>query len=213
MNLSAQDCPRLILPRSPSVVPQKYPNQSKRSYTFNNMPFNFNYARKSAPDHASRSFSPTKQADAVLRSLEASQRPSEGTMSSMEVSRARHTPFHPESSPPASKTVGKILENLWARNRGLFLVLFSQFFGALMDAATRLLEVEGDGMHPLQIVFARMGITMTFCCVWMWWRSVPGFPFGENGVRWLLVGRGIFGFLGTYGLYCKSNFYFGKTPY
>ena len=35
----------------------------------------------------------------------------------------------------------------------------SQFFGALMNVATRLLELDGEGMHPFQVLFVRMGMT------------------------------------------------------
>ena len=33
---------------------------------------------------------------------------------------------------------------MWTKNRGLFLVLVSQFFGTLMNITTRLLEMEGN---------------------------------------------------------------------
>lgn len=42
----------------------------------------------------------------------------------------------------------------WAKNRGLALVMLSQFFGALMNVTTRLLETDGrhgKGMHPFQV--------------------------------------------------------------
>ncbi|PVH99416.1 hypothetical protein DM02DRAFT_507475, partial [Periconia macrospinosa] len=94
----------------------------------------------------------------------------------------------------------------WAKNRELCLVLMAQLCGALMDTATRILELEGDGMHPLQILFARMGLTMIGCCIWMLWKAVPDSPFGVENVRWLLVGRGLFGFIGTYGSYYSLQY-------
>jgi hypothetical protein len=72
-----------------------------------------------------------------------------------------------------------------------------------MNVTTRLLELEGDGMDPLQILFARMGLTMVFCVAWMWWKEVPDFLLGQKGIRWLLMARGFVGFFGIYGMYCK----------
>lgn len=36
------------------------------------------------------------------------------------------------------------MQLVWVRNKGLFLVLIAQFFGALMNVTTRLLEMEGN---------------------------------------------------------------------
>ncbi len=82
----------------------------------------------------------------------------------------------------------------------------SQFFGALMNVTTRMLELEGDGMDPFQIVFARMGITVLCCCAYMWYTSVAHFPFGQRGVRGLLVVRGLSGFFGLFGIYYSLQY-------
>lgn len=79
----------------------------------------------------------------------------------------------------------------------------SQLFGALMNVTTRLLELEGEGMNPMQILFVRMGLTGFFCCLYMWWKDIPDFPLGPKGVRGLLVARGLTGFFGIFGMYCK----------
>lgn len=45
-------------------------------------------------------------------------------------------------------------EAFWSKNKGLALVMLSQFFGALMNVTTRLLETDGShgkGMHPFQV--------------------------------------------------------------
>lgn len=81
------------------------------------------------------------------------------------------------------------------------MVAISQLFGALMNVTTRLLELEGDGMNPFQILFARQGITAIFCTAWMWWAKVPDFPFGYKGYRGLLVVRSVTGFFGIFGMY------------
>lgn len=46
------------------------------------------------------------------------------------------------------------LHALWAHNKGLILVLVSQFFGVGMNVTTRILEIEGNhgkGYHPFQV--------------------------------------------------------------
>jgi hypothetical protein len=113
---------------------------------------------------------------------------------------------HPSKSPASTLTIRSRLKAFWIRSKGLALVLLAQFFGVLMNVTTRLLEVEGNngkGMHPFQILFARMGITVVLSSWYMWWRKIEDFPFGKKEVRWLLIARGIFGFFGVFGMYCK----------
>ncbi len=115
--------------------------------------------------------------------------------------------------------------DFWMRNRGSVLVVIAMFFGALMSLTTRLLETndsDGGGMHPFQvslcrgaihawnmlmkhleqILFARMGITSILCLIYMLCHNIA--PLGIKEIRWLLVLRGISGFIGVLGLYCKQ---------
>lgn len=39
----------------------------------------------------------------------------------------------------------------------------------------------------------------------MWYKRTEHFPFGMKDVRPLLVARGLFGFFGVFGIYCKLN--------
>lgn len=48
-----------------------------------------------------------------------------------------------------------------------------------------------------------MAITTTLSTLYMWWSEIPHFPFGLPEVRWLLLMRGIGGFFGVFGMYCK----------
>lgn len=98
------------------------------------------------------------------------------------------------------------LQDFWIANYGAFLVLLSQMFGCTMNIATRMLETpgaHGEPMHPFQILFVRQSITASITtCYALWSKSVPDFPLGPPGkVRLLLVSRGLFGFLGVFGLY------------
>jgi drug/metabolite transporter (DMT)-like permease len=109
-----------------------------------------------------------------------------------------------DATGPESKTFKGRLRKFWIRNLGLGYMLLGQVFGTLMNVTTRILEVEGNdgkGMHPFQILFARMGITFVLASAYMWWRKTPHFPFGAPEVRWWLVARGIAGFCGVFGMY------------
>jgi hypothetical protein len=105
--------------------------------------------------------------------------------------------------PSRSTTWKQSFKNFWHQNQGLFLVTFSQLFGASMNVAARLLELEGDGMRPIQLLFVRQGLTAILCTGYMWWAKVPDFPLGFKGLRKLLVARACTGFFGIYGMYCK----------
>ncbi len=105
-------------------------------------------------------------------------------------------PSHPQAWRDSFRARWK---GFWDRNQSVLLVGSAQLFGSSMNAMARILELEGEGMHPFQILFARMLVTATACCIYMYWKKVPHFPLGAPGVRWLLVARGLCGFFGIYG--------------
>ncbi|PHH59402.1 hypothetical protein CDD81_3233 [Ophiocordyceps australis] len=70
-----------------------------------------------------------------------------------------------------------------------------------MNLSARILELEGGGMHPVQVLLLRQLLTSSCCFGYMWWNKVPGFPFGGSDVRWLLVTRGFTGFMGILGMW------------
>lgn len=72
-----------------------------------------------------------------------------------------------------------------------------------MNVTTRLLELEGEGMDPFQVLFARQGLTVFLCTAYMWWTRVEDFPLGKREVRGLLVVRSVTGFFGIFGMYCR----------
>lgn len=124
-------------------------------------------------------------------------------------SRVSHLRYASRSPVPPS-TWRAALRLFWERNRGLWLVAMSQFFGALMNVATRLLEADREGLHPFQVLFVRMGVTLIFCCAYMWYAKIPYFPLGKMEVRKLLVLRGLSGFFGIYGMYCKFSIFLSR---
>jgi hypothetical protein len=66
-------------------------------------------------------------------------------------------------------------------------------------------SLTGRGFHPFQILFARMGITVVCSSIYMWRSKTEHFPFGLKAVRPLLIARGLTGFFGVFGMYCKST--------
>lgn len=118
---------------------------------------------------------------------------------------------------------------LWAKNKGLILVIISQLFGVMMNVTTRLLEMDGhhgSGLHPFQvgsirpclpvlgcpterlaqILFARMTGTLILTSVYQRLANVEHAPFGPRSVRGLLVARGVGGFFGTCGMYFSLEY-------
>jgi hypothetical protein len=170
-----------------------------------NIPSNFDLALNGGTNRTFLSPNASKQVDPSLLDPEAFRRLSVSTISSLGLPHSRGVSPYPVPSLPEPKTFKNVWKKFWARNRGLFLVSLSQLFGALMNVTTRLLELEGEGMDPLQVLFARMSLTMIFCFAWMRWKNVPDYPLGQKGIRWLLVLRGLTGFFGIYGMYCKSS--------
>lgn len=120
-------------------------------------------------------------------------------------SQVSYNPYTPQSA-IGRHTWREASVQFWKRNQGLWLVAFSQLFGAMMNVTTRVLELENDGMEPFQILFWRMGLTSLFCCLYMWYTKVPDFPLGAKGVRALLVARGLTGFFGIFGMYYSLKY-------
>lgn len=124
------------------------------------------------------------------------------SLSASPVSRYGRSPCQSRGVSPApcqgprtwKATVSQGLQQFWSRNRGVLLVAVSQLFGALMNLAARLLELDA-GMHPFQILFARMSLTTVLSCLYMWWNKVPHFPLGPKEVRGVLIVRGVTGFV------------------
>ena len=167
------------------------------------VPSNFDLALNGGTNRPYLSPNASKTADASLLDPEAFRRLSISTISSLGQS-VEVSPF-PRALAHEPNTWRDFCRNVWVRNQGLFLVLISQLFGALMNVITRLLELEGEGMHPFRVLFWRMTLTSIFCCSWMYWNQVPDFPLGAKGVRLLLTVRGFTGFFGIFGMYCKSS--------
>ncbi|KAJ5587883.1 uncharacterized protein N7459_003648 [Penicillium hispanicum] len=96
------------------------------------------------------------------------------------------------------------MRTFWLTNKGMFLVLLAQMFGASMNVMTQVLEIYSS-MHPFQILFARMSVTALASYLYMWYARVPA-PLGTRPVLGLLLLRATCGFLGVYGLYYSVQY-------
>ncbi|KAI1381336.1 hypothetical protein F4677DRAFT_122342 [Hypoxylon crocopeplum] len=94
----------------------------------------------------------------------------------------------------------------WQKNKAPLLMFSAQLFGALMNLTARLLEVEEDGMHPMQLLFVRMTVTTMVSSLYIWWKKIPHGILGRKEIRWLLVLRGFCGFFGIYGMWYSVKY-------
>jgi drug/metabolite transporter (DMT)-like permease len=109
------------------------------------------------------------------------------------------------SSSNVSETKPNVFRQVWRNNKGVFLILLAQATGSTMDAIVRFLQQGGHGMHPFQVIFARMSITALLSTIYMWFTRVPDFPLGAPAVRGWLILRALAGFFGLFCLYCKGH--------
>ncbi|KAK6584070.1 hypothetical protein PZA11_003800 [Diplocarpon coronariae] len=197
--MSVQYAPPRPIPASKPL----YDDPEDYLESLQNIPSNCEPALNDGTTRAYLSPSQTKTAEASLLHPEALRRLSASTISSM--GRPRSLSPYPIAV-AASRTWPDSFWNFWTENQGMLLVTLSQLFGALMNVTARLLELEGEGMHPFQILFARQGLTAIFCTAWMWWQKTPDFPLGARGTRALLCARSISGFFGIFGMYYSLQY-------
>lgn len=73
-----------------------------------------------------------------------------------------------------------------------------------MNTAAKLLTNDPSiKFHAMHIIFVRMGCTTILGMLYMWYNNIPHFPLGQKGIRGILVLRGVSGFIGIFGIYCK----------
>ncbi|KAI1789861.1 hypothetical protein LXA43DRAFT_892024 [Ganoderma leucocontextum] len=91
-------------------------------------------------------------------------------------------------------------------NIGLILVASSQLFFSLMNVGVKKLNSLDPPVHAVELILVRMGITWLCCVAYMHVMKVPDPFFGPKGVRYFLVQRGVFGFVGIFGLYYSLQY-------
>lgn len=169
---------------------------------------------RAIPD-AGRSLSPSEgktkpQSDGIPRSLSPNSLGAKSATNAQEFRRRSISPtpsighatsqFRPPQPVPYSRPQSA-WRRFWSNNKPAVLVALSQLFGATMNLSARLLEIEGDGMHPVQVLLIRQSITSVCCLLYMWIMKTPDFPIGKKEIRWLLFMRGFSGFFGIFGMW------------
>ncbi|KFY08154.1 hypothetical protein V492_06489 [Pseudogymnoascus sp. VKM F-4246] len=110
---------------------------------------------------------------------------------------------HEAGAVPAPQGTWK---STWNNNKGLIFIVLAQAIASSMDAIVRFLQQGEHKMHPFQIIFARMSMTLVLSSLYMWWTKVPDFPLGRADVRGWLVVRALFGFFGLFCLYYSVHY-------
>lgn len=123
--------------------------------------------------------------------------------------------------PVQETTTKRIVVTNTNDNSGLYYLIIAQFFNTVMSLSTKLLVTDhlrnkagnedGDlqeSIHPFEILFVRMMITLFFSFLYTNKNKItiffkePGFPI----VKLLLCARGVFGFSGVFGLYSSLRY-------
>ncbi|KAI1213630.1 uncharacterized protein F4807DRAFT_408513 [Annulohypoxylon truncatum] len=114
----------------------------------------------------------------------------------------------PPLKPPRAHDpgLGGWFRSTWKNNKAPLLMFTAQFFGALMNLAARMLEVDEKPMHPIQLLFVRQVMTTIFSSLYIWRKRIPHGILGPKDVRWLLVLRGFTGFFGIYGMWYSVKY-------
>ncbi|CCU82867.1 /hypothetical membrane protein [Blumeria hordei DH14] len=97
-------------------------------------------------------------------------------------------------------------KRLWLDNRGAVLVLCAEACGSCMDAIARYLQLGENAMHPFQVIFARMSMTLVLSTTYMLWTKGPKFMMGHAKIRSWLICRALFGFFGLFCLYYSVHY-------
>ncbi|KAI0740153.1 hypothetical protein C8Q76DRAFT_706953 [Earliella scabrosa] len=117
-------------------------------------------------------------------------------------SAARATPRSWHSLTRSARQSCQLVKN----NIGLLLVASSQLFFSLMNIGVKKLNSLDPPVSAVQLILVRMGITWLCCVVYMYLMKVPDPFLGPEGVRFFLLQRGLFGFLGIFGLYYSLQY-------
>lgn len=103
---------------------------------------------------------------------------------------------HPEFMQPKP-----FIYQFWENNLPSICVALAQLFGSLMNLIARFMELEGDGMHPVLLLFYRQSLTAVAISTYMWRAGFVDFPIPHKGIRLLLAFRGFSGFFGIFGMW------------
>ncbi|KAJ3565515.1 hypothetical protein NP233_g7579 [Leucocoprinus birnbaumii] len=105
-----------------------------------------------------------------------------------------------------ARKVVEIAREAYLRNIGLLLVIGSQLLLSIVNVAVKKLNGINPPVTALQLIVVRMAITWVCSIVYMFSTGVPDPLRGPEGVRLLLVFRGVSGFFGLFGTYFSLQY-------
>ncbi|KAH7923214.1 DUF6-domain-containing protein [Leucogyrophana mollusca] len=91
-------------------------------------------------------------------------------------------------------------------NAGMLFIMFAQLFFCFMNLAVKILNSLDTPVPTLELIAVRMAITFTCCVLYMVIMKIPDPFLGPEGVRLLLVSRGLCGFFGLFGMYYSLQY-------
>ncbi|KIM44307.1 hypothetical protein M413DRAFT_443317 [Hebeloma cylindrosporum] len=100
----------------------------------------------------------------------------------------------------------KVAREVAERNTGLLLIVASEAFFAVMEAAAKILQKVEPPVTTFQLMIIRMIITYIGCIIYMFIAKIPDPFIGPKGVRILLLLRGIGGSVGLFGIYYSLQY-------
>ncbi|KAJ6602423.1 hypothetical protein DFH09DRAFT_1124828 [Mycena vulgaris] len=112
----------------------------------------------------------------------------------------------PDERRPRLRSLLDSIQDFVSLNAGLLLVTAAQAVFSLVNVAVKTLQNLEEPVSTLELIVVRMGITYVCSVAYMIIQKVPH-PFtGPEGVRTLLVFRGITGFIGLNGTYFSLQY-------
>lgn len=107
-----------------------------------------------------------------------------------------------EATPSSTSSLLQFLKH----NKGLLIIVASQFFFSLMELSVKFLMALEDPVPMLEVIAVRMGITYICSQAYMFAAGVSDPILGPKDVRAWLVIRGVSGFIGLFGLYYSLQY-------
>ncbi|KAJ7673434.1 hypothetical protein B0H17DRAFT_1083027 [Mycena rosella] len=115
--------------------------------------------------------------------------------------------FHvPDEPRPRLRSALDSIQEFFSLNAGLFLVTAAQAVFSLVNVAVKTLQDLDEPVSTLELIIVRMGITYICSVAYMLIQKVPHPFIGPEGVRTLLVFRGVTGFIGLNGTYFSLQY-------
>ncbi|KAJ6617990.1 hypothetical protein B0H10DRAFT_1282186 [Mycena sp. CBHHK59/15] len=113
----------------------------------------------------------------------------------------------PDEPRPRIRSALSAVQDFVSLNTGLLLVTAAQAVFSLVNVAVKMLQnLDEEPVSTLELIVVRMGVTYICSTAYMVIQKVPHPFIGPEGVRLLLVFRGVTGFIGLNGTYFSLQY-------